>query len=45
MCFVQWHKNKRFHFGIGRTIFKAMFDEKSHLVLMQLILLRKLRKV
>ena len=29
--FVQWQKNTRFHRGIGRTPYEAMFGQKSHL--------------
>ena len=29
--FVQWQKNTRFHAGIGRTPYEAMFGEKPHL--------------
>ncbi|XP_064106794.1 KRAB-A domain-containing protein 2-like [Macrobrachium nipponense] len=29
--FVQWQKNTRFHSGIGRTPYEAMYGEKAHL--------------
>ena len=29
--FIQWQKNTRFHSGIGRTPYEAMFGQKPHL--------------